>query len=137
MGADFPYPPIKGQEHRYIIIDTNGFMVPVQFKVDIFSELNRLGFSYFVVPRAVISELENISGKSSGVDSSAAKFALSLAKKCLVIEISGYADDVIFDEARKRNIAVLTNDFALRERLFSEGLTVISLRQQTHLAKIC
>lgn len=42
-----------------IIIDTNGFMIPVQFGVDIFEELKRLGFNEFYVPEAVVFEIEN------------------------------------------------------------------------------
>ncbi|MDM7913138.1 MAG: DNA-binding protein, partial [Methanotrichaceae archaeon] len=36
-----------------MILDTNALMTPEQFGVDIFSELQRLGFVECLVPRAV------------------------------------------------------------------------------------
>lgn len=137
MGCtDCRYPPKIGTEHMYILIDTNGFMVPAQFHVDIFSELRRLGYSCFIVPRSVLFELSVLSESLSCPDKTAAKVALSLAKKCLVAEIEGYADDVILKEAVSKKISVLTNDAPLRKKLKKKNITVVSLRQQTHLTKI-
>ena len=49
-----------------VIIDTNGFMIPVQFGVDIFEELKRLGFDEFFVPEAVVFEIEKLIKRERG-----------------------------------------------------------------------
>ena len=48
---------------RNIILDTNFLMIPLQFKVDIFSEIERIcNFKYeLLVPEASVKELENLS----------------------------------------------------------------------------
>ncbi|HEY9247347.1 MAG TPA: DNA-binding protein, partial [Candidatus Methanoperedens sp.] len=39
---------------RKVIIDTNGMMIPGQFGVDIFLELERLGFDSCFIPSASV-----------------------------------------------------------------------------------
>ncbi|HOV52552.1 MAG TPA: DNA-binding protein, partial [Methanothrix sp.] len=43
-----------------VILDTNALMVPEQFGVDIFSELERLGYVQWLVPSSVIGELRSL-----------------------------------------------------------------------------
>lgn len=116
-----------------VIIDTNGLMIPVQFKVDIFTELQRLGYNEFMVPQAVVNELDKLARKSRGADKTAAKVAISLARRCEIIDETGVADDVIVKLASGLGIAVLTNDIELRGRLRRKGVTVIQLRQRNRL----
>ena len=124
------------------LIDTNGFMIPVQFGVDIFSELNRLGFSHFLTASAVLRELARLSQTVSGSDKAAVRIALQLAQKCRIVDAdsdlsetksSAYADDVLFNYAVENSIAVLTNDVQLRQRLTQKGIRVISMRQTKRL----
>jgi len=124
------------------LIDTNGFMIPVQFGVDIFSELNRLGFSRFLTASAVLRELTHLSQTVSGSDKAAVRIALQLAQKCQIIDdsnsnstlqSSSYADDILFNYAVNNSIAVLTNDVQLRQRLTQKGIPVISMRQTKRL----
>ncbi len=111
-------------------------MIPVQFRVDIFEELKRLGYDKYIVPLAVIKELENLGRNLRGKDRTAAKVALSLAQRCETIEVSGHADDVIIELATELGAAVLTNDIGLRKRLESEQIPIICLRQKNRLGNI-
>ena len=117
-----------------MIIDTNGLMIPGQFGIDIFMELKRLGFDSYVVPRASVRELEKISAQGRGKDRTAAKIALSLMERCTIVEKEGFADDVILDLAASTEDAVLTNDIILKKRLCSKGVTIVQLREKTHLS---
>jgi uncharacterized protein len=119
---------------RKVIIDTNGLMIPGQFGVDIFSELKRLGFDTYLVPRASVKELEKLYSETRGRDKAAAKIALSLLDRCTVIEKNGFVDDIIMDMAAGKDAAVLTNDTELKKRLCSKGVTIVHLREKTHLS---
>ena len=116
-----------------IIIDTNGFMVPIQFGVDIFEELYRLGFNEFCVPQAVIFEIERLMRREKGSDRKAAKVARSMVDKCERIDVIGPADDVILRLAKNMGAAVLTNDRQLKRRLVDNGIKTVSLRQKNKL----
>jgi len=117
-----------------VIIDTNGLMIPGQFGIDIFSELEHLGFYSFIVPSASVKELERIMSTGRGKDRSAAKMALSLLDRCTIIEKNGYADNIIIDMAISMDAAVLTNDVELKKRLCSKGVTNVYLRDRTRLS---
>ena len=119
---------------KKVIIDTNGLMIPGQFGVDIFLELERLGFDTFIVLRAAVRELEKISSQGRGKDRTAARIALSLVDRCTVIDENGVVDDIIVDMAVKMNAACLTNDIELKKRLCSKGVTIVHLRDKTHLS---
>ena len=118
---------------RKVIIDTNGLMIPGRFGVDIFSELERLGFDTCFVPRASVRELEKIYARGRGKDRAAARIALSLLERCTIIEKNGFVDDIIMDLADKSR-AVLTNDTELKKRLCSKGVTTVYLREKTRLS---
>ncbi|MCX9080863.1 MAG: DNA-binding protein [Candidatus Methanoperedens sp.] len=117
-----------------VIIDTNGLMIPGQFGIDIFSELEQLGFYSFIVPNATVKELEKIMATGRGKDKSAAKMALSLLDRCTIIDKNGYADNIIIDMAISMDAAVLTNDAELKKRLCSKGVTNVYLRDRTRLS---
>jgi rRNA-processing protein FCF1 len=119
---------------REVIIDTNGLMVPGQFGIDIFMELKRLGFDSYVVPRASVRELEKISTQGRGRDRTAAKIALSLLDRCTIVEKEGFADDVIMELATSKEDTVLTSDVELKKRLCSKGVSIVQLRERTHLS---
>ena len=117
-----------------VIIDTNGLMIPGQFGIDIFSELQQLGFFSYIVPSASVKELEKIMSTGRGKDRTAAKIALSLLERCTIIDRNGYADDIIIDLAVGMDAAVLTNDTELKKRLCSKGVTNVYLRDRTRLS---
>lgn len=109
-------------------------MIPVQFNVDIFDELQRLGFNKFIIPLAVINELEKLVEKTRGKDKMAAKVARSLVDRCEVVNVTGFADDVILKLADEIGAAVLTNDIKLKNQLCDKDITVVYLRQKNRLA---
>jgi rRNA-processing protein FCF1 len=117
-----------------VIIDTNGLMIPGQFGIDIFMELKRLGFDSYIVPRASVRELEKISTQGRGRDRTAAKIALSLLDRCTIVEKEGFADDVIMELATSKEDTVFTSDVELKKRLCSKGVSIVQLRERTHLS---
>ena len=116
-----------------VIIDTNGLMIPVQFGVDIFEELKRLGFNEFYVPEAVVFEIEKLIKREKGSNRTAAKVSRSMMKRCRLIAGTGPADDVILRLAIEMEAAVLTNDIGLKRRLGENGVQTVSLRQKNKL----
>ncbi len=119
-----------------VIIDTNGFMIPVQFNVDIFGELERLGYDEWLVPTAVINELTGLVKKCKGNDKMAARVGISLSRRCQLVEMEGFADDVILKLAKNVGASVLTNDVILNDRLHENGISVLRLRQKKILEVI-
>jgi len=118
-----------------VILDTNALMVPEQFGVEIFAELQRLGYVQWQVPSSVLAELRILATKADkGRDKVAARVALGLAERCSIAGHAGVdADLAIEDLALSEGAAVFTNDKALKKRLFSKGITVIYLRQGRYL----
>jgi rRNA-processing protein FCF1 len=118
-----------------VILDTNALMVPEQFGVDIFSELQRLGYVQWIVPLSVLGELNYLAAKASkGRDKIAARVALGLAERCNIIGEDDFNADLAIEKlAFCEGAAVFTNDKALKKRLFSKGITVIYLRQRRYL----
>jgi rRNA-processing protein FCF1 len=118
-----------------VILDTNALMVPEQFGVEIFSELERLGYIEYLVPASVLAELRALASTAKrGKDKVAARVALVLAERCRVLGEAGIdADTAIERLALDEKAAVFTNDRALKKRLSSNGITVIYLRQERYL----
>ena len=54
---------VRMNERRKVVVDTNAFFIPEVFGVDIFSELERLGYTEILVPAEVLSELERLRRK--------------------------------------------------------------------------
>jgi len=119
-----------------VIIDTNAFMIPVQFGVDIFKELNRLGFDEFLVPSGVVRELKALKQVAKGKDKLAANAGFTLTQQCTQVTTEGPVDDAIIKLAIEEEAAVLTNDIELKKRLCSKDITVVYLRGKDHLEKM-
>lgn len=138
---------------RKVILDTNMLLVPGQFKVDIFTELDRIMDEPYeiVVLEGTIEELQKIGETASGADKQAAKlahlllehqqkrdFAASTTSQCKALKIipgskTAYVDDAILEIAED-DCFVATNDGELKHRLLEKGVRVIYLKQQQHLA---
>jgi len=116
-----------------VIIDTNSFMIPVLFGVDIFRELERLGYKEFIAPFSVVRELKGLKKFSKGKNKLAANAGLTLSERCIQETTQGPADDAIIELAIAKDAAVLTTDVELKERLSNKSITVIHLRGKTHL----
>jgi hypothetical protein len=129
---------------RTILLDTNFLLIPWQFNVDIFSEIDRIcGFEYeLVVTVAVIDELKKIISNSSGKDKAAAKLGLQLLKNKRVKILKSSqkvfkgVDDLLLTTAAKQHCIVATADKELRKKLKKARVPMIVLRQKQHLQLI-
>lgn len=130
---------------KIVLLDTNFLLLPAQFKVDVFDELQRLcGFNYEVaVLAATAAELNGIVNdkNASAKDRAAAKLGLQLikAKGVSVIrterKVFKSTDKAILEFAAngRGSVVVATQDRLLREKLKSAGVAVIVMRQEQYL----
>jgi rRNA-processing protein FCF1 len=119
-----------------IILDTNFLLIPGQFKVDIFSEIERIAdFKYTLCMLDLsLKELNNIIQRG-GRDKEAAKLALLLidAKHITILKTKGtYADKEILDMAGT-DVLIATQDSALRDAIKKKGIKTIVLRSKKYL----
>jgi len=134
-----------------IVFDANALMMPVECNVRVFEELDRVGADLtdvatsgdgdsdtldYVVPRAVIDELERLAS-GAGEAATAAGVGLDLAREhCRVVDHeTDHGDGAVFECATREGArAAVTNDRPLRSRLLDAGVPVISLRGANKLA---
>lgn len=122
---------------RKIILDTNFLLVPSQFKVDIFSEIDRIclfNYELYILDKT-INELKEIIEKQKGKNKEAAKIALMLIKKKHITIIKteeGKVDDLILRLINKGDI-LATQDALLRKKAIKKGAGVIFLRSKKYL----
>lgn len=122
---------------KKIILDTNFLMIPWQFHVDIFSELERICiFNYkLYIFEESIDELRNIINNAKGKDKKAAQFALKLIKLKDIGIIKSEkkdADSLILENAGKYDY-VATQDMPLKKELVKRGISLITMRSKNHL----
>ena len=112
-----------------VILDSNFLMIPFQFNIDIFQEIEYLLQKKvdFVVPSAVKVELTGISSRG-GEGASEASLALQLASRCRVVEVTlepqETVDDAIVKASQKLGAVVATTDIALKKRLRDPAASV-------------
>ena len=131
-----------------MIVDTNALLIPGEFGVDIFHELERLGYSHILVPKAVLNELEVLMQKSGlkGKEKIAAKVGYSLVLKYasgggrynVTIEDEEEdkgkeADELVAKLAMKQKAAVFTLDEDLKRELTHVGIQTVYLRGKSRL----
>ncbi|MBW2974400.1 twitching motility protein PilT [Candidatus Woesearchaeota archaeon] len=122
---------------KKIILDTNFLLIPIQFRLDIFSEIDRLclfRYKLYIVDKT-IDELKGIMEKQKGKHKEAAKIALQLIKKKnigIIKTKEGMVDDLILDLLQKGSI-LATEDRLLREKALKKGIRVIMLRSGKYL----
>ncbi|MFC1728240.1 PIN domain-containing protein [Nanoarchaeota archaeon] len=119
-----------------ILLDTNFLMIPAQFKVDIYSEIERIAdFKYelYVLDKS-ITELENIIKERKGRTKEQAKLSLQLlkSKKPKVLKTTSelHVDRIILDLG---GYIVATQDLALKRALKAKRVKIITLRQKKYL----
>ena len=123
---------------KQIILDTNFLLIPAQFRVDIFSEIDRIcAFSYEIaVLDKTLDELEKIVREQKGKNRDAAKLALQLLKKkdLKIIPTASQksADEALIELAGKDTI-IATQDSAVRNAARKKLAKVIFLRNKKHL----
>ena len=134
-----PYEP-KERRKLKIIMDTNAFFVPLQFRIRIPEELEQLleRKIEMLLLSHVKRELITLTTKRSPSTQKNAEYALKFAEKCKYIEIettlSQPTDDMIVNAAKEWKAVVFTNDRQLRKRLRDISVPVIYVRQKSHLA---
>jgi len=120
-----------------IIIDTNFLCIPLKFKVDIFSEFNRIcDFNYkLYIFEQSINELKKIIEKQKGINKRAARFAIKLIKLKNIEIIKTVEKDVdsLILENLSKDIIVATQDLNLKRELLKKGISVIILRNKKYL----
>jgi len=121
---------------RKILLDTNFLLIPSQFNVDIFTEIDRImheNYGLFVLDKT-IDELEKIisNKKQSLKHRHAAKLGMQLlrAKKVHVIETK---EDLSVDDliAKQEGYIIATQDIELKRRL--KDKKIITLRAKKKL----
>ncbi len=126
---------------RKIIIDTNFFLIPYQFKIDILTELEHLidVHHIFIITSKTVKELEKIS-KNAGKQGAAGRLALKIleANKGTIemVESDRPVDRWIEEYAEKHGAIVCTNDIRLKNKLKDNGIKVISLRGKTKIGYV-
>ena len=133
---------IKSQlkkEKTKVILDSNAFFVPLQFKIDIFEELKNLLSTNFeaILLSPIRQELEKLAEKGSPQMRKKASYALKLSEKCTYVQLNddyaGSPDEAILKVAKEWKSPVFTNDRNLRKRLRNINVPVIYVRQKSRL----
>lgn len=112
---------------KRIIIDTNALMAITEFKLDLFTELEKsCDFPYqLYILEGTIKELKKIKAEQSGRYKLAAKLALALvqAKKIKIINCKGNVDTILVKKSQQGYV-ILTQDMVLKKKLTTPYLTI-------------
>ena len=123
-------------DSKEVVIDTNFFMVPFQFNVDIFHELEDLLPSYkLTTPNFVINELKGLKRNNKGKIRLNANLALKLANssKVEIKDISLLENETVDDALLRVSEVLATNDIDLKNRAKNKGITIVYLRQKKYI----
>ena len=121
-----------------ILLDTNFLLIPTQFNVDIFSEIDRIileNYKLYILDKS-IDELKKIIAdkKQKLKNKKAAKLALQLikAKNLNIIKTKQDkpVDDIIAD---LKGYIIATQDTELKKRLKAKKVKIITLRAKKKL----
>ena len=123
-------------ESKEVVIDTNFFMVPFQFNVDIIDELEKALPSYkLTTPIFVINELKGLKRNNKGKIRLNADLALKLANSSNIEikDISLENNETVDDALLRVSEVLATNDIELKKRARKKGITVAYPVSYTHL----
>jgi len=131
---------------KKIILDTNFLVSAIRFKIDIFSELQRIcDFKYIIcVVDGTIDELEKLAETGKPKDKIAARISLELIKKKMVkiTKISSKnkrvknVDLLILNLIKEGDFIVATQDKELKREIRKKRVPIIVLRQKGYLELI-
>ena len=128
---------MESEDKREVFIDTNFFMIPFQFNIDILEEFKRILPNYkLVTTKFVLNELKGLKNNSKGKVRLAAGLGLKIAQSD-EIEVRDIPlnDGESVDDALLRISKVLaTNDANLRKKAKKKGIPLVILRQRKYLA---
>ncbi len=120
---------------KNIILDTNFLLIPAQYKVDIFQEIERVfpeKVHIFVLDKS-FEELDNVALQGRQKEKLHVKLAKSLLKtqniKILHVDQKGSVDDLLVELSNKGYI-IATQDKELKRRLKQN---IVTLRQNKYL----
>ena len=120
-----------------LLIDTNFLLVPVRFKVDIFTESQEAvnDLVEFYVSSRVLDEIQILKDRSKRSFVRDLNLAERLVENCHIIEDSSTTkvDQSLIDLARKEGMLLGTTDAELRQKARKVGVKVVYLRQKSHL----
>ena len=128
-------------------MDTNALLIPGTFGIDIYEELEDMGYLEIIIPEPVIKKLEALSKSEKGRTRKAAQIGYQLVLQHLQLadsrsrvfierkdrDTNRDTDSEIIMMAKMRDAAVLTNDAELRRRLRQEGIPTVFLRGKNRL----
>ncbi|KYK26247.1 hypothetical protein AYK26_05565 [Euryarchaeota archaeon SM23-78] len=127
---------------KKVILDTNFLLIPGQFKIDIFTQIENLVKEPIVlcIINKSIKELNQLAVVGKEKDRFAAKLALVLIRQKNLKTLNSFAtkrsvDDIIVRKA-DNNTYVATQDKALRKRLREKKAKIIGMRQKKYLVII-
>lgn len=122
---------------KEVYIDTNFFLLPFQFNVDIIEEFRiRLPNHKLVTTKFVIRELKGLKNNKNSKTRLAASLGLKIAQSNQIeIKDIPLKNGESVDEGLVRIANVLaTNDIELRKKAKKNNLTIVYLRQKRYLA---
>ena len=122
---------------KEVVIDTNFFMVPFQFNVDVIDELEKLLPSYkLTTPQFVINELKGLKHNKNNTIRLNASLALKLAKSSNIEikDISVNEGETVDDALLRVSEVLATNDIDLKKRAKNKGISVVYLRQKKYIS---
>lgn len=123
---------------RPVILDTNFLLIPFQFKINIFRELDYLVEvnHHYVISSRTIEELKKIA-RSVGKNGMAARLALKMTEaskaRIEIIKNNMIVDEWIVDYAQRSGAIACTNDKKLRRELKSLRVKVVSMKSKSKL----
>ena len=131
---------------KKIIIDTNFLVSAIRFKIDLFSELQRIcDFKYTIcIVDGIIDELEKLAETGKPKDKIAARISLELIKKekIKITRISPKnkrvknVDLLILNLIKEGDFIVATQDKELKREIKKKRVPLIVLRQKRYLKLI-
>lgn len=121
-----------------VVLDSNFLMIPGQFGVDVFAEMERiLDVKYtLVTPESVVAELRQLSKRRSK-NARAARLALQLVERKDVRVLPHHekrADVAICEMALEEGTVVATQDRVLQNKLRKQGVPLLTLKARKYIA---
>jgi hypothetical protein len=121
----------RNDKVKCVTLDTNILIHAFLKKIDIFTQLNELGFK-IIIPLKVLEELKKLEKTLRGREKLAVKFALNLIERsCEIVEIDAIgADAALLATAEKYDCVLITNDRDLKRRAKVKGIAIGYLRMR-------
>jgi len=120
-----------------LLVDTNFLLIPVRFKVDIFTESQNAvnDVVEFYVSSRVLDEIQILKDRSKGAFVRELKLAEKLAENCTVIKDDSRTrvDQSLIDLATREGMMIGTADSELRQNARKASVKVVYQRQKRYL----